>query len=118
MVDTRQDASDARQDAMDARQDAMDARIQVTEAARLLVEHDKWEQGQQDKISNLLEGNKDRIERVETAIIAINHASTEMAKWAGNVDGQLTWIRVLVGATAVAAIGQLVVSAIYSGILH
>lgn len=96
----------------DARQDAMDARIQAIEAARLLVAHDKWEKDQQDKIVNLLESNKDRVERVETAIVAINHASTEMARWAGNVDGQLGWIKMLVGATAVAAFGQLVVSVI------
>mgnify|MGYP001611171333 FL=1 len=58
-----------------------------------------------------------RIQKVEDAITVINHASTEMAKWAGNVNGQLMWIKILVGATAVAAFGQLVVSAIYSGIV-
>lgn len=63
------------------------------------------------------EWSEARIRAVEDAIVNINHASTEMAKWAGNVDGQLMWIKILVGATAVAAIGQLVISAIYSGVI-
>ena len=77
-----------RQDASDARQDASDV-------------HDAW--------------TESRIKAVEDAITAINHASTQMARWAGNIDGQLDWIKMLVGATAVAAFGQLVLSLLRGG---
>lgn len=82
-------------------------------AAALLVEHDIWERTQQEEIAK-------RLGAVEKAVVQINHFTEmieklDLPRWAGNVDGQLMWIRVLVGATAVAAVGQLVVSLLRGG---
>ena len=85
----------------------------AAEAARLLVEHDTWERENAAELAV-------RVGRVESAVVQINHFTEALEKldlprWIGNVDGQLMWIRALVGATALAALGQLVVALIRGG---
>lgn len=89
----------------------------IDELSKQLWEHDIWERGQATKVHKIIDEHVLRLAQVETAIIQINHFTEAIEKmglseWKGNVKGQLKWITILVGATTVAAIGQLVLAAL------
>jgi hypothetical protein len=49
---------------------------------------------------------------MEQAVITLNHASEKLAIWQAEVRTDLSWLKVLIGATAVAGFGQLIHSLI------
>ena len=66
---------------------------------------DILEKSEQDRLDS-------RLDRMEQAIVALNHASEKLAIWQAEVRTDLAWLKVLIGATAVAGFGQLILSLI------
>ena len=77
-------------------------RLTATDVAKRLDIHDIWEKAEQTKLD-------DRLDRMEQAVITLNHASEKFGLWQAEVSADLRWLKLLIGATAVAAFGQLVV---------
>jgi len=72
----------------------------------------------ESELKTKIDIQEDRIDLLEKAIIQLNHFSQiieklNLAEWKGNVNGQLTWIKLLIGATAIAAWGQIIISLFY-----
>lgn len=62
----------------------------------------------------------DRLQQVERAIIQINHFTEridalKLETWKSRVNTDIGWIKWLMGATTVAAIGQLVIGLVRGG---
>jgi hypothetical protein len=77
----------------------------VRELAGRLDAHDVWEKAEGERLDG-------RLDRMEQAVVTLNHASEKLAIWQAEVRTDLSWLKVLIGATAVAGFGQLIHSLI------
>lgn len=69
------------------------------------------------EIEQEIKQHKDRLEQMERAILQINHFTEEfeklnLAEWKGNINGQLIWIKLLMGAAVIAGIGNIIATLI------
>jgi len=84
------------------------SRMTIREMAGRLDAHDAWEKAEQAALD-------ERLARMEKAVVTLNHASEALLIWQAEVRADLRWLKLLIGATAVAGFGQIVVSLVTGG---
>jgi len=78
-------------------------RMTIGGLAGRLDAHDAWEKSEQASLDA-------RLARMEKAVVTLNHASEALLIWQAEVRADLRWLKLLIGATAVAGFGQIIVN--------
>jgi len=72
-------------------------RVTTADVSQRLDIHDVWEKAEQAKLD-------ERLDRMEQAVITLNHASEKFGLWQAEVSADLRWLKYLVGAGAAAGL--------------